>query len=85
MAEKGINQYFTMRWIIFYVFMVMYVILMIFTILAVFFNTFELPEEQEEVLFYAFIIEIGVAVIALFYSLFEINRNRTAQKELPKK
>jgi uncharacterized membrane protein YqhA len=85
MAEKGINQYFTMRWIIFYVFMVLYVTLMVFTILAVFFNTFELPEEQEEVLFYAFITEIGVAVIALFYSLFEINRKRSPQQEIPKK
>jgi hypothetical protein len=84
MTETGKNQYFTMRWIVFYVFMVLYVALMVFTILAVFFNIFELPEEQEKVLFYAFIIEIGVAVVALFYSLFEINRKRPAAKAVSK-
>jgi magnesium-transporting ATPase (P-type) len=78
MTDTGKNQYFTMRWIIFYVFLVLYVTLVIFTILAVFFNTFELPPEQEQVLFYAFITEIGAAIVALFYSLFEIHRKKPA-------
>lgn len=84
MTEKGKNQYFTMRWIIFYVFLVLYVTLVVFTILAVFFNVFELPEGQEEVLFYAFITEIGAAIVALFYSLFEINRKKPAAPEISK-
>jgi uncharacterized membrane protein YccC len=84
MTEKGKSQYFTMRWIIFYVFLILYVTLVVFTILAVFFNVFVLPEEQEQVLFYAFITEIGAAIVALFYSLFEINRKKPTTQDIRK-
>ena len=74
------NQITSMRWILFFIFVFLFTVIVIFTIMSVFFGFFYLPENQKELLFKAFIIEIGAAVISLFYSVFEIRRKPTNPK-----
>lgn len=61
-----------MRWILFWVFVSIFAIVSLLTILAVFFGLGAPSEEERKTLLYAFIVESGAAVIALFYSLFSL-------------
>lgn len=63
-----------MKWILFWVFISFYVIITILTIFALFFELGNLAEDYKTSLFTTFLIETGVGIITLFYSLFGLNR-----------
>ena len=71
------SQYDQMRWIVFYISIALFLTVFVFTILTLFFELFEIPEKYMDSLFKLFIGETGLFVIALFYSLFELNRTET--------
>ena len=62
-----------MRWILFWVTIGIYSVVTILTILALFTNLVQIPEQFSNSLFNIFIGEAGLAVLALFYSLFKLN------------
>jgi fumarate reductase subunit D len=64
----------TMRWILFGVILVLFIVIVVFTILAIFFNYGNLSPENEKILVRVFIVEIGVAIITLFYAIFGLKR-----------
>lgn len=66
-----------MRWILFYVFLGLFVVIVAWTVLAVFMNVGNISAAHRDTLFNAFIVEIGAAVIALFYSIFELKPARS--------
>jgi hypothetical protein len=68
------NQQSKMKWILFYVFVSLFVIIVILTIASVFFNMGKLSDDMRKTLSTAFILEIGGAVVALFYSMFNLRR-----------
>ena len=59
-----------MMWILFWVFIPLFVLIVFATLLALFFDFGSLTDTERDRLFYVFIVEIGLAVTALFYSLF---------------
>lgn len=63
-----------MRWILFWVVTAAFVAILIPTILAVFFGVGNLTNEERSKLFSAFLLETAVAVFALFYSLFGLQK-----------
>jgi len=69
------NQNSKMRWILFWVFLGFYAIFTILTIFALFCNFGQLAESYKSILVTTFIIETGVGVITLFYSLFGLNKS----------
>lgn len=64
----------TMRWVLFWVFIILFVIIVVLTLLSVFFNVGNPTESQKDLLFKVFIIEIGLAVVALFYAMFNLKQ-----------
>jgi len=68
------NQTATMKWTLFWVFVVLFVAIVILTLGSVFFGMGNPTENERSLLFKAFIVEIGLAVVALFYALFNLKR-----------
>ena len=71
-----------MRWILFWVFLVIFVAVVAGTLGALFFNFGYLEDVERNTLFTAFIVEVGAAIIALFYSIFRLRRTGTAASRL---
>lgn len=69
------NQESLMRWVLFWVFVGLFVLIVTGTLLAVFLGFGRLEASERETLFRVFLLEIGAAVIALFYSIFRIKRD----------
>ncbi len=63
-----------MRWILFWIFVGLFVVIVLATLGAVFLRYGDLREQERETLFTVFLVEIGVAVVALFYSLFRLKK-----------
>lgn len=76
MSKSGLAQTEKMRWIVFYIFIGLFVLIVLVTIAAVFYGFGNVPQEVRQSVFNIYIIEIGVAVIALFYSLFGLKKDR---------
>ena len=70
------SQRYKMRWWLFFIFVTLFVIAYGLTILALFFGLGNPDPEILNRLTVAFIFETGGAVIALFYSLFGLSRER---------
>lgn len=70
------KQRWLMGWILFVVFVCLFIIIVIGTLAAVFFDFGNLTEQESDTLFYVFLVEIGVAVVALFYSIFGLKKRR---------
>ena len=68
------NQTTTMKWILFWVFVVLFAIIVILTLGSVFFGMGNPSENERSLLFKIFIGEIGLAVVALFYALFNLKQ-----------
>ena len=66
------SQSDSMRWYLFVVFVGLFVVVSVLTILSLFFGIGNLNERHEGKLVTAFILEVGGAVVALFYSLFSL-------------
>jgi hypothetical protein len=79
------TQFERMRWYIFWIFITLFVMASVLTILGLFFGVGNLSERHEDKLVLAFVIEVGVAVAALFYSLFGIKKSgeSNAEAQLP--
>jgi len=63
-----------MRWILFWVFIALFVVIVLGTLAAVFLGFGNLRDTERSMLFNTFLVEIGVAIIGLFYSIFELKR-----------
>jgi len=70
------NQKHKMRWILFTVFVCAFVALVIFTMLMLFSGFGNVTENERGLLVKTFIVEVGIAVIALFYSLFGLKNTQ---------
>ena len=66
------NQENKMKWVLFWVFIGFFVVILTGTLWAVFIGNENVTAREREILFYAFIVEIGAAVFALFYSIFAL-------------
>lgn len=73
------NQASQMRWILFWVFVLLFVGMVVATSLVVFFDIGNPTDLERKVLFNVFIGEVGMSIIALFASLFSL-RNRQVDK-----
>lgn len=72
-----------MKWILFFVFVGLFVLIVMGTLAALFFGFGTLQPSERETLFKVFLIEIGLAVVALFYSIFRIKgRDRSEQAKV---
>lgn len=78
MPDKN-DKTMTMKWILFWVFIVLFVIIVVLTLLSVFFGVGNPSENERNLLFKVFIIEIGVAVVALFYALFNLKQTAASK------
>ena len=76
--EKQITK---MRWILFCVFASIFVIIVIGTLLVVFFGLGKPTEKERALLFNVFIIEVGIAIIALFKMLFNLKKKPQEEKQ----
>jgi hypothetical protein len=65
----------TERSVLFYVFVVLFVVIVAATLLTIFFGFGHLTPVERNVLFSAFVVEIGAAVVALFYVVFGLRRD----------
>ena len=63
-----------MRWTLFLVVLSLFVLVTILTLGAVFFEWFDVKDQYTDTLFSLFVVEIGVATISLFYSMFGLFR-----------
>lgn len=77
-----LRQETLMRWILFAVFLIVFVAVVTGTLGALFFGFGHLTEYERDVLFTSFIVEIGAAVVALFYSIFGLRRSKKAPTRL---
>ncbi len=69
------NQYYKMRWVIFWIFLSLFVITTVLTLLSLFGVTLDdVDEKFKQKLYWVYIGELAVAVFALFYSLFGIEK-----------
>ena len=69
-----------MKWILFWVFVALFVLIVVGTLAALFFGFGTLQQNERETLFRVFLVEIGLAVVALFYSIFRIKgKDRSEQ------
>lgn len=71
------KQFHLMRWILFWVFVILFVAIVLCTGLAVFFRIGSLSEPERDLLVKCYLVEIGVVVIALFYAIFGIKRGHS--------
>ena len=69
-----VEQERRMRWILFLVFVALFVVIVLGTLAAVFLDFGNLKEQHRNILFNVFLVEVGAAVIALFYSIFGLKR-----------
>lgn len=69
-----VSQENKMKWILFWVFIIFFIVILLGTLWAVFIGNVNITESEREVLFKAFIVEIGAAVFALFYSIFGLKK-----------
>ena len=63
-----------MRWTLFLVVLSLFVLVTVLTLGAVFFGWFDVEDQYANTLFSLFVVEIGIATISLFYSLFGLFR-----------
>lgn len=77
----GEEQKTRMCWILFWVFVIAFSLIVLGTLSAVFLGLGAVRDAERDVLVKVFIAEIGVAVIALFYSLFGLTRGRQQGNE----
>lgn len=63
-----------MRLVMFWVFISLFVIVVLATLLLIFFGVGSPTAEERALLFKIFIVEVGAAVVALFYSLFGLRQ-----------
>ena len=66
----GISGKDRMRWILFTIFVSLFVLIVFLTIATVFFGFGQPTEKERALLLTTFVVELGVAVAALFYSFF---------------
>lgn len=76
--EKQITK---MRWFLFYIFASIFVIIVIGTLLVVFFGVGKPTEKERDLLFNFFIVEVGIAIIALFKMLFNLKKKPQEEKQ----
>jgi hypothetical protein len=76
--EKQITK---MRWVLFCVFASIFVIIVIGTLLVVFFGIGKPTGKERDLLFNVFIVEVGIAVIALFKMLFNLKKKPQEGKQ----
>jgi thiol:disulfide interchange protein len=74
-----------MRWYLLWVFVGLFIVVSVLTILSLFFGIGNLNERHEGKLVTAFVLEVGLAVAALFYSLFALKRLATSETPAEKK
>lgn len=67
-----------MRWILFWVFVLLFVIVVLGTLGAMFFGFGHLTDSERSTLFKFFIVEIAAAIVALFYSIFGLKNKSKA-------
>ncbi|MDO5969934.1 hypothetical protein Q4Q35_08940 [Flavivirga aquimarina] len=77
------KQSITMKWVLFWVFIIFYIVITSLTILALFFDFGNLASNFKTPLFATFIVETGVGIIMLFYSLFKLKKE-PKDKPFPK-
>lgn len=77
--EKQITK---MRWVLFYMFASIFVIIVIGTLLVVFFGVGKPTGKERDLLFNVFIIEVGIAIIALFKMLFNLKKKHQQEKPI---
>ena len=70
------SQVETMRWVLFWVFVCIFVAVALLTILALFFDIGKIKPQYESWFIRAFFIAVAAAIVALFYSLFNITLPR---------
>lgn len=75
----NMNQERQMRWILFIVFVVLFVIIVLSTLIVIFFGGGDLKDNERSTLFNVFLVEIGLAVVALFYTIFNLRRRGEIQ------
>lgn len=69
------EQMHTMRWVLFWIFVGLFVVIVIATLAVVFANVGSPTEDERALLFKLFVLEIGVAIATLFYSVFRLKRD----------
>ena len=74
------HQRDVMRWILFWVFTALFVVIVTGTLLAVFLGWGKLQGDERAYLFKVFLLEIGAAVVALFYSIFGLKQSRAGER-----
>lgn len=77
MVDQTLLSRIRMRWIVFWVFLVLYIAIVAATIYTIFVGSTPTAEERS-VLFKVFIVEIGAAIAALFYNVFSLRNEKTA-------
>jgi len=77
--NNQIKQERAMRWILFWIFVVLFVLVVLGTLGAVFLGFGQLQGRERDTLFNVFLIEIGVAVVALFYSIFGLKKKAASK------
>ncbi len=65
-----------MKWVLFWVFVVLFVLIVLGTLGAVFLNWGKVQSNERDILFKMFLVEIGLAVAALFYSIFDLKERK---------
>ena len=76
------KQITKMRWVLFCIFASIFVIIVIGTLLVVFFGVGKPTEKERDLLFNIFIIEVGIALIALFKMLFNLKKRHQEEKPI---
>ncbi|MBB5031481.1 hypothetical protein [Prosthecobacter vanneervenii] len=75
--DQTLLAHIRMRWILFWVFVLLYIVLVAATIHSVFITSTPTPEERSQ-LFKVFILEIGLGIAALFYNIFSLKNEKSA-------
>lgn len=78
MPDKA-DQMTTMKFVLFWVFTGLFTVIVVLTLLSVFFGVGNPTPAERGVLFKAFIVEIGMAVLALFYTLFNLKQTAASK------
>ncbi len=74
-----------MRWTLFWVFIILFILLVILTMIATFFDVGSLSEVDQSLLVKGLLVELGLAVFALFYAVFGLrNPKQDATKTMMK-
>lgn len=64
-----------MRWILFWVVLVIFIALVVLTTVSLFTTFLPLDKEFKPVMVTTFVVEVGIAIFGLFYSLFGIKKS----------